>query len=150
MPGVQYQHMSRADLERAVVGLAGYTWPHDIGAVAVRAILQYNELQTTPLNVTQFFSSVNTLASYLDVPMPAVPDDLSELDDAALVALAQSLDHASWDFSMRSNALDYTQQFYRKQVAGGGAVPSLGNYRDTFLQAANIIRERRGLTDLTA
>ena len=150
MAGVDYTRMSRAEVERAVLGLAASTWPNDVPEYAIRAILAFNDMQAAAVSTANFASYVTTLSAYLDVPMPDVPADLSELSDAEMVELAGDIELAYWDFHRRSNALGYTQQYWRKHVEAGGTPPTILQYRDFFLTTANTIRERRGLTDLTA
>lgn len=150
MAGVNYARMSRAEVEKALLGIAASTWPHDVPEYAIRGILAFNEMQATGLSTANFASYVTTLAAYLDVPMPAVPADLSALNDAQLRTLAASMDLAFWDFVHRGNALGYCQQYWRKHVDAGGTPPTILQYRDMFLTVANYTRARRGLAALTA
>ncbi len=150
MPGPHYERMTRPEVERALLGLAGSTWPHDVPEYAIKGVLAFNSMQTKAISTGNFASYVATLASYLDVSMPAVPADLATLDDAQLRALAADMELAYWDFHRRSNALSYTHQYWRKHVDAGGTPPTILQYRDFFLSTANTIRAVRGLPNLTA
>lgn len=145
MAGPQHSRMTRPELERLVVSYASAAYPFEIREKAVQAVLDFNELQTSKLDENGFDSAVAVLAAKLDVAMPSVAADLSTLNDAQLVALADSLELAQWDFQRRSHALNYTHQFWRQR----GTVPTAAQYRDMFLRIANYMRAARGLSAVT-
>lgn len=158
MPGTDYSRQSAAEQEKAILGLSASTWPWDVRESAMRGILSFNEIQVdaikagragTVVSVGNFAAYTTTLAGYLNVPMPAVPADLSGLKDAERLALAQALDLAFWDWLRRKNALDTALVYYRQVVSAGGAAPTITAFRDTFLGIANSVRAQRGLPDIS-
>lgn len=160
MPGTDYTRMDRAAREKTLLGIAASTWPWDIQETAQRGILGYNDLfalakssgQNAVSTVTwaNFKTYVTTLAGYLNVTMPVVPEDLNTLSDAQLLTLLQSMELAFWDWNRRVNALNNTLQFYRQAVTAGVTPPAIIVFRDTFLDFANASRAARGLTALVA
>ena len=158
MAGTDYSRMSAADQEKAILGLAASTWPWDVRETALRGVLGFNDIQVDTIRagragavvtVTNLAAYTTTLAGYLNVAMPAVPADIGVMKDQERLSLLQSLDLAFWDWGRRRNALDSTLAYYRQVVSGGGAAPTIVQFRDTFLETANAIRAQRGLTALT-
>lgn len=149
MAGPQHARMTRADLESAIVRYSRESYPHDVAEEAIKHILFFNNLQTTPLDDATLETYVDVLTGKLNVTQPTVPADLVALTDAQAIALADSLELAGWDYKRRTNALQATHSFYVKAKEATGAVPTIAQYRDTFLWMANKARSRRGLADLT-
>lgn len=159
MPGPHYERMGAAEQQAAILGLAASTWPWDVRETALRGILGFNDIQADSIKVGRagtIVSAANlaayttTLAAYLNVAMPAVPADIAGMTDQARLALLQALDLAFWDWNRRRNALDGALTYYRQVVAGGGAAPTILQFRDTFLATVNAIRAQRGLAALAA
>ena len=159
MPGPHYERMSAAEQQTAILGLAASTWPWDIRETALRGILGFNDIQAdsikagragTIISTANLASYTTTLAAYLNVAMPAVPADIAAMTAQDRLALAQALDLAFWDWNRRRNALDSVLAYYRQVVAGGGAAPTILQFRNTFLETADAIRAQRGLAALTA
>lgn len=146
MPGPQHSRMTRTELDRLVISYASSSYPFEIREKAVQAVLSFNDLQTTKLDENGFDAAVVALAAKLGVTMPTVPADLTTLDDAQIVALADAMELAQWDFQRRAHALNYTQTFWQQRAP---TVPTSLQYRDMFLRIANYMRAVRGLSAVT-
>lgn len=140
---VDFTRLTRPDVEARILRMLQDGREHEHRLEAIQAV---NNLQTllaaaNKLNEQALENAVISVAGKLDVPIPAVPADLSTLDLAQLVALAQQMELAEWDYYKRTAALSQTFAYWRAR----GTAPTPTTYEAMFLRMANYMRAKRGL-----